>query len=134
MRPSRHWSVRFKRDGLPWPARTKVGADICLTEYQRQIAGGFSAVPAPETRKQAEFEAASLIHRLIVRAALREIRHRGGVANFNVAAFARRVQRMPSMQRIYKIGRGKRLSEKTIWAILNGAGIIGKRGTVPKIH
>lgn len=65
----------------------------------------------------------------IHRAALRYLRHCGGVAGFNMSAFVRYVQSKPTAQRRYSSGKSRRLKDHAIRAILKQyLGIVGKLG------
>jgi hypothetical protein len=69
----------------------------------------------------------------ILRAALRYLRHCGGVDNFNISAFVRYVQSKPTAERVYSSGKSKKLTDHAIRAILKQRlGIRGKRGRKPK--
>lgn len=65
----------------------------------------------------------------IHRAALRYLRHCGGVDEFNISAFVRYVQTKPTAQRRYGSGKSRRLKDHAIRAILKQRlGIVGKPG------
>jgi hypothetical protein len=65
----------------------------------------------------------------IHRAALRYLRHCGGVDKFNISAFVKYVRSKPTAKRLYRSGESRRLKDHAIRAILKQRlGIVGRPG------